>query len=78
MLEAPWPWERRITGRGEADVEVVAGIVRRSWSGTGRDGDGRVMGVRVSVGVDGVVGSLADWPIKACSIVGGKGDCMVV
>jgi len=38
----------------------------------------RVMGVRVSVGVAKVVGRLADWPMRACSVVGGKGSCMAV
>ena len=76
MNEAPWPWERRIVGRGEVGEEV-AGRVRRSWRGTGRDGVGRVMGVRVMVGVAGVEGSLEDWPMRACCIVGGGGDCMI-
>ena len=76
MWEAPWPWERRITGRGELEV-VDAGRVRRSCRGTGREGTWRVIGVRVMVGVAGVEGSLEDWPMRACCIVGGGGDCMI-
>jgi hypothetical protein len=64
-------------GRG-AVGEEVAGRVRRSWRGTGRDGVGRVMGVRVMVGVAGVdVGSLADWLMRACWIVGGGREDMI-
>jgi len=50
---------------------AVAGRVRRSCRGTGREGTGRVMGVMVMVGVAGVEGSLEDWPMRACSTVGG-------
>lgn len=43
----------------------VAGAVRRSWRGTGLDGDVRAMGLMEIVGVAAVVGNWAELPIKA-------------
>jgi hypothetical protein len=34
--------------------------------------------VRVMVAVAGGEGSLGDWPMRACCIVGGGGDRMIV
>jgi hypothetical protein len=58
------------------DVPVV-GTVRRSCSGTGREGEVRVMGAMEIVGVAVLVGILLDWPMRACSIRGGDWDCIV-
>ena len=64
-----------MVGRGEDDG--VAGRVRRSCRATGREGTWRLIAVRVMVGVAGVEGNLEDWPMRACCIVGGGGDCMI-
>jgi hypothetical protein len=49
----------------------VAGTMRRSCKGTGRNGEVRVIGVIQIVGVAVLVGILLDWPMRACSIRGG-------
>jgi hypothetical protein len=55
----------------------VAGTVRRSCNGTGRDGEVRVMGLMEIVGAEVLIGSLLDCPMRACSIRGGDWDRMM-
>jgi hypothetical protein len=58
----------------------VAGTVRRSCNGTGRDGEVRVMGLMEIVGAEVLIGSLLDWDcmmngllvvlkVRCCSLV---------
>ena len=67
-LLGPWPWERRMIGRGRS-VKPLEGNVTRSSRGTRRSGVERTTGLKEMMGFDSFMGMLAAAPMRVWWLV---------
>lgn len=69
-MEGPWPWERRRTGRVVGEEELgMWGMVILTSRGRRREAEGRTMGLKERIGVEGGMGMVDAEAIFAWGVV---------